>query len=410
LAEKNYFSLPAAARELGVSTDVLRRQYRTGLIPAIKTPGGQPRFTAEAIEGIKQNGWPRAALTDNEFERIQSPAPHLPREAVDEGEISDPFEHPPINHEELDSRAMQGAQARGCRESEPRQHQHDVFHFHRKWIDYTCRLLPFWLTPEQVAEVSRQIENEIKGRTPIDEPLMTSLCGELVRLALLPLSRQRELTQVRNAALNRVLAKIPFDATENEKVRVQVLARNGIQQAGEQVDGETLFALAWHAAAPVVVAIELRRQRERLRPWALQKLPRQANEREQRDARAAVNKVIEQMNGEQDEAEVRNKLEEALEPVLTAIPKRIEEEHRRRQIPGLLSSARLHVGTYLNALYHEEELEYEAICDWEWRRELEGVVDAELRNKLRGDETDAKLTELVEEIVDAQLEGSDDDE
>jgi hypothetical protein len=75
MAEKKYFSLPAAARELGVSTDVLRQQYRTGLIQAIKTPGGQPRFTAEIIEAIKRNGWPQAARSENEIEGIQSPAP-----------------------------------------------------------------------------------------------------------------------------------------------------------------------------------------------------------------------------------------------------------------------------------------------------------------------------------------------
>jgi predicted site-specific integrase-resolvase len=55
MAEKTYFSLPAAARELGVSTDLLRRQYRSGLVAAIKTPGGQPRFATETIEQIKQS-------------------------------------------------------------------------------------------------------------------------------------------------------------------------------------------------------------------------------------------------------------------------------------------------------------------------------------------------------------------
>ena len=406
MAEKKYFSLPAAARELGVSTDLLRQQYRTGLIPAIKTPGGQPRFTAETIEAIKRNGWPQAAHSEKEIENLQSPAP---REAVSDDEFSNSLECPPINHEECDVQTMQMERARDFRESEQHRKQPDLFHFHRKWIDYACRILPYWLTPEQVAEVSTQIESQIRGRTAEDEPWMPSLCGEIVRLALLPLNRQREMTQVRDAALNRVLAKTPFDATESEKLRVRALARNAIQQAGEQVDGETSFAAAWHAAAPVLAAIELRRQRERLRPWALQKLPCQANEREQREGRAAINKVIEQMNGEQDEAEVRDRLEQALEPILTAIPKRIEEEHRRQRITGLLSAAKLHVSTYLNTLYNEGELDRDAICDWEWRRELEVIVEAELKEELRGDETSSKLKKLVEEILEAQLEGPDDE-
>jgi hypothetical protein len=141
----------------------------------------------------------------------------------------------------------------------------------------------------------------------------------------------------------------------------------------------------------------------------LQKLPWQANEKEQREGRAAINRVIEQISGGADEVEMRNKLDEALEPVLAAIPKRIEEEHRQRRINSLLSSAKLHVGTYLNTLYNDGELDYVAICDWEWRRGLEGIVDAELKEELRGDETSARLSELVEEILEDQLEGPDEE-
>lgn len=84
MAEKTFFSLPAAARELGVSTDVLRRQYRSGLIAAIKTPGGQPRFTTETIELIKQNGWPQAAPSENEIHSVPKPAS---QEAVSDAEF-----------------------------------------------------------------------------------------------------------------------------------------------------------------------------------------------------------------------------------------------------------------------------------------------------------------------------------
>jgi hypothetical protein len=87
MAEKKYFSLPAAARELGVSTDVLRCQYRSGLIPAIKTPGGQPRFSAETIETIKQDGWPQAADSEEKNEGSQRPTPQLPQKTVNGGQF-----------------------------------------------------------------------------------------------------------------------------------------------------------------------------------------------------------------------------------------------------------------------------------------------------------------------------------
>jgi hypothetical protein len=408
MAEKTYFSLPAAARELGVSTDVLRRQYRSGLIAAIKTPGGQPRFTTETIERIKQNGWPHPAPSENEIDSIPNPAS---QEAVSDGEFPNSLAAPPrpINQEELDFRTMQREQARACQGSEQRRKQ-NLFHFHRRWIDYSLGLLPYWLNPEQVTEVSRQISNEIKGHTSEDELWMSSLCEDIVRLAILPLNRQREMAQARGAALIRVLAKIPSDATDSEKARFQALASNAIQRAGEQLDGETLFAAAWHAVSPILAAVELRRKREKLRVLALQKLPWQANEKEQREGRAAINRVIEQMSGEEDEAEIHDKIEDALEPIGAAIPKRIEDERRSQRIAGLLSAAKLHVGTYLNTLYNGGELDYEAICDWGWRRELEGIVDAQLREQLRGDETSTKLRELVEKILNDELEDPEDDE
>ncbi len=408
MAEKTYFSLPAAARELGVSTDVLRRQYRSGLIAALKTPGGQPRFTTETIELIKQNGWPQAAPHENEIDSIPNPPS---QEAVSDGEFPNSLAaHPrPIDQEELDLRTMQMEQARACQKSEQRRKQ-NLFHFHRRWIDYSRGLLPYWLTPEQIAEVSRQIESEIKGHTPENELWMSSLCENIVRLAMLPLNREREMAQARDAALIRVLAKIPFDATDSEKTRFQALAGNAIQHAGEQVDGERLFAAAWHAVAPILAAVELRRKRETLHAWALQKLPWQANEKEQRDGRAAINRVLEQMSGEEDEVEIRDKIEDALEPIGVAIAKRIEDERRAQRIAGLLSAAKPHVGTYLTTLYNGGELDYEAICDWGWRRELEGIVDAQLREQLRGDETSMKLRELVEKILNDELEDPEDDE
>jgi hypothetical protein len=408
MAEKTYFSLPAAARELGVSTDVLRRQYRSGLIAAIKTPGGQPRFPIETIELIKQNGWPQAAPSENEIGSIPNQAS---REAVSDGEYPNSLaaRPRPIDQEELDFRPMQMEQALACRESEKRR-KHNLFYFHQRWIDHSRGLLPYWLTPEQIAQVSRQIESEIKGHTPEDELCMSSLCVDIVRLAMLPLNRQRETAQAREAALIRVRAETPSDATDSEKARFQALASNAIQRAGDEVDGETLLAVAWHAVAPILAAVELRRKREKLRAWALHKLPWQASEKEQREGRAAINRVIEQMRGEDDEVEIRDKIEDALEPIGAAIPKRIENERRAQRIAGLVSAAKLHVGAYLRTLYNGGEIDHEAICDWEWRKELEEIVDAQLQEQLRGDETSTRLTDLVEEILNDQLEDPEDDE
>lgn len=407
MGDRKYFSLPTAARELGVSTDVLRQQYRNGLIPAIKTPGGQPRLSAETIEGIKQHGWPKVEGPANEGEGIQLQTRH---EVVSQDQFTNAVKHPQIDEEELDFQTVRSDQACPYREVEPRRTQLDLFRFHQKWIDYARRLIPCWLTTEQTAGATAQIASEIKGRTPGDERWMPSFCDEIVRSTLLPLNRQREMDEARDAALHRVLAKTPSDATDSEKTRIQALARSAIQQAGEQVDSETLFSAAYLAIAPVLAAVELRRQRERLRAWALQKVPSQTNEKEQREWRGRMNRVLEQMNGEQDEMKVRDQLEEALEPILAAIPRRIDEERRRQRIPGLLSSAKLHIRSYLHGLYNGGELDYEAITDWEWQQELESMVVSELQQQLSGGESDEQVRKSVERILDDELEEADDDE
>jgi hypothetical protein len=138
-------------------------------------------------------------------------------------------------------------------------------------------------------------------------------------------------------------------------------------------------------------------------------LPFLANEKEQREATMAIIRVLDQTTVQEDEMGVRVRLEEALEPVLASIANRIDEGKRRQRIDGLVSSAKPHVATFLSALYNQGELDYEAICDWEWRRELEGIVDAKLRGQLSGNESNEKVKKMVEEILDSELEETDDD-
>lgn len=434
MTEKKFFSLPAAAGELGVCNDVLREQYRSGHVPALKTPKGQPRFSAETIESIKQHGWPQPTHSGKNNGKSQGPAPQRAQEPLSESQVSDVLraEREEVAHDQLgelrQAEAMEAAQqreraqfehepsvqimraeehARLRRESEQRRRQLDLFY--QQWTDQACRQLPCWLTPEQRADVARQIEREIRRRVPEDDLRMYVVCGEVVRTALLPFNRLREISQARDAALVQVLAKLPPDATDSEKMRARSVARKAIQELGEEPNGDALLAAARDAIAPIVAEIEFRGRREKLRAWGLQKVPFAATEGERREIRGAITQVLEQIRTEQEEAEIRDKIAESLEPILAAIPRRVEEERRCQRIAGLLSPANLHVGTYLNKLHSEGELSYEAICDWEWRRELEGIVDAELRKELSGDETSAKVRELVEEILDDQLDGDDDD-
>jgi len=407
MADKKYFSLPAAARELGVSTDLLRRQYRNDLIPAIRTPGGQPRFTAETIEAIKQNGWPQKTGTANTIEAAAAPAQCLLLEETENHSWSTPGS--PQNQAYFDIPTSGNAGVRPGAVAEQRNRREDPVHF-RRWIDQAFLMLPDWLTQLQRAEVSRQIANEIKERTLADEPQMWSVCREIVRSVLLPLEHQHEINQARDVAVNRVLAKIPSDATENERLRARQLAHTATQYTSEQGNCQTFFDAALEAVTPIIAGVDRRRGRESLQAWALQQLPFKANEKEQREARATISRVFDQMNGQQNEMQIRDRLVEELAPIHAAISRRIDEERCLQRIEGLACSAKQHVGAYLSDLYNHGELDYEAICDWSWRRNLENFVVLELRKQLRGDETAEDLREMVEKLLDGQLEETDDDE
>ena len=51
-AESELLPIGEAARQLGVSTDTLRRWDREGLITTIRTPGGQRRIAVTEVERI----------------------------------------------------------------------------------------------------------------------------------------------------------------------------------------------------------------------------------------------------------------------------------------------------------------------------------------------------------------------
>ena len=51
-AESDLLPIGEAARQLGVSTDTLRRWDREGIITATRTPGGQRRIPATEITRI----------------------------------------------------------------------------------------------------------------------------------------------------------------------------------------------------------------------------------------------------------------------------------------------------------------------------------------------------------------------
>lgn len=355
MADKQLFSLPEVARELGVSTDLMRRQYRKGLISAaVLTPGGQPRFSNECIERIRRDGWPQQIPADAEKSVGAKRIPNF-----------------------------QVFRASSEPEGEPE------------------RETAFLQRDEQIQDANLSVPEPTEATHNYFSRLVTPDPSHS--------NRHEGSIHAQKLALDRVLYKIPFGTTDLERARVHTLARNGIHELGDESDCETLFAVALESAAPVLLAIELRQRKEKLRALGLQMLPWNVTEKDRREANQAIDKVLEHISCNRSDVELRGEIEDAIETIKTSIRQHIDAETRLRQISFLLPLAKMHAGIFLTELCDQGELDSEALSDWRWRQDLERDLEGYLKEELAGSETVAAVRVLVEEFLTEQLEDTDDE-
>jgi hypothetical protein len=355
MADKQLFSLPGAARELGVSTDLMRRQYRKGLISAaVLTPGRQPRFSHECIERIRRDGWPQQISAD-------------PTRSVVGKRIMNVQGFPACNESEGEPDC-----ATDLFQSD--EQLQDAKHSVPEPTEATHEYFPTWVTPDPKYSNGHE-----------------------------------ELIQARKLALDRVLYKIPLGTTDLESAKVHTLARNGIHELDEESDCETLFAVGLESAAPVLSAIELRLRKEKLRALGLQMLPWNVTDKDRGEAGRAIDKVLGHMDCNKSEVELCGEIEDAIETIMAGVRDRTETEIRLRQIRCLLPLVKMHMGTFLTELCDQGELDSDALSDWSWRQGLERDLEAYLKEELTGSTTTAAVLVLVEEFLIEQLEGTDDE-
>jgi len=242
---------------------------------------------------------------------------------------------------------------------------------------------------------------------PLEETHRYLTCG--VTLDQSHSNHFEDLVQARKSALKRVLHKIPLEATDLERAQVQTLAGNSIRAAGDESDCEMIYATALGAAGPVLLAIDLRQKKEKLRALGLQKLPWNSLDKDRREAARAIDKVLEHMTTNSRDVELRGEIENVIEATRVAIQERAGAECRLRQINSLLPWAKLHAGMFLTELCDQGEIESDALFDWSWRHDLERDLEAYLKEELAGRETIAEVYDLVEDFLIEELEGNDDE-
>jgi len=292
MASQSY-SVSEAAEVLRVSVPTLKRMIHAEKLQAFRTPGNHLRITAESLERVQQGRPLRPA-------REVSPVLQNRRERVEELALE--AQELRAGHEIRKLRQEDAAEAREKREErqerareaeqeaqhlELERHQLEIERqeraeraraqaalrdFRQRWLAHADKLLNGflgaffkydWLTPQQRKELAETLEAEIGKHDPDDEQRMSRIIQDTLASFVAPLEAQREIARRREHAVDRMMLKLSFRATDSERVRAEALAREALRQMPLDASADELLMKAQDAIAPISRAIEDREAREK---------------------------------------------------------------------------------------------------------------------------------------------------
>jgi excisionase family DNA binding protein len=282
-----------AADLLGVSVPTVKDLVRKKKLRAFRTPGGQLRVLADSLEELQQGPVVRSP-------REPSPVLQNKRERVEELGLE--AQELRASHEIRKLRQEDAAEARQKREERQesaRQAQQEAQRlelerqqleierqeraeraraeaalrdFRQRWLAHADKLLNGflgaffkydWLTPQQRKEVAETLEGEIGKHGPDDEQRMSRIIQDTLASFVAPLEAQREIARRREHAVDRMMLKLSFKATDSERVRAEALAREALRQMPLDASADELLMKAQDAIAPISRAIQDREAREK---------------------------------------------------------------------------------------------------------------------------------------------------
>ena len=292
MASQSY-SVSEAAEVLRVSVPTLKRMIHAEKLQAFRTPGNHLRITAESLERVQQGRPLRPArevspVLQNRRERVEELA--LEAQELRAGhEIrklrQEDAAEARQKHEERQESARQAEQEAQRLELERQQFEIErqeraeraraqaaLRDFRQRWLAHADKLLNGflgaffkydWLTPQQRKELAETLEAEIGKHDPDDEQRMSRIIQDTLASFVAPLEAQREIARRREHAVDRMMLKLSFRATDSERVRAEALAREALRQMPLDASADELLMKAQDAIAPISRAIEDREAREK---------------------------------------------------------------------------------------------------------------------------------------------------
>ena len=279
-----------AADLLGVSVPTVKDLVRKKKLRAFRTPGGQLRVLADSLEELQQGPAVRSArepspVLQNKRERVeelgleaQELRIHRDVRKLQEQDAAERRQ----KREERDERAREAEQEAQRLEFE--RHQLEIERqerveraraqaalrdFRARWLAHADRhlegvaLYHAWLTAPQRKEIMEALEAEIAKHATDDEQRMKRVVEETLASLVAPLEAQREIARRREHAMDSIMLRLSFRATDSERVRAKALAREALRQMPFDASADELLMKAQDAITPISRTIEDREAREK---------------------------------------------------------------------------------------------------------------------------------------------------
>jgi len=425
------YSVSEAATALGVSIPTLKRMVAEGRIESFRTPGGHLRTLAGSVEAVRDHRQtqPRpvrdaSPVLQNRRERLEELTLEA-REHRAKRELGklhrEEQEEAERREAEAEAREQEAAQREAkleierqrlkhdrAKEMERREAERELTDFRCQWLDEANTALSApeysWLSPSQRKEILEELESEIEKRHPADELRMTTILNRSLASLAEPFHRQQQAQEKRNRAMQYAVMKLPYSATEAERVRATTTIRDVFRRFDDDTDECELRVAAQEAIQPLCHAVQKRLLNERLIEWAVRELPWSSNERDEARLRRECAEILEELPADASEEEAK----EALEPTISETRQEIEErqarKHRDAQKANLIREGVGEVSHYLWRLKQDGEISTEDYWDSDLKVDLEETVREELESELSGEETTKEVQAIVREIVDEEFE------
>ncbi len=444
---ESYYRTGQAAKQLGVSSYLLRRLCEEGEIIAEITDGQQWRIPASEITRLRREGIPDVPveLDDGEDDPTRTSYRETDPDEPPEGLLAAPSEELIEAAEEVKivesrlkkrriekdaeevedwfrdrNRRQAALEATERQKAEAAQAEQRRQKWLDSWIQYALNLRPWDAPRETELEIHQAVQTVLASVQPDQSRHTTQrLVEAAVEKVLRPWKRKKQIRSAIESSLNR----LPWDLNHRSewaalKQRALEASVAAIGKLPADATSSEMEEVASLAVQPMAREYAHWQNCENLARWIT--LPGGTVE-ENQQGRQAVSEALARLPVGTSQKELEKAKEAALEPFRAAIQRRKadaqerEDKARRasekaQQRAGVERRAdwrlSFHLGEYLREL-GEDEIEFDDAVDrWEMERDLTKRIRPMLLSEVleEPDMSDQDIDELIEELVEEHVE------